>query len=147
VTELRPGAELDPRRSVVLREDVKAYADASGDQNPLHQDDVFARSVGFPGVIAHGMFTMGHLASSVGEWLGPDAELRSMRAQFRSAVLLGDTIVAGGRVRDVDAEAGTVSLELWVSVEREGTLEYPIKRAEAVASIAPARKGRGDAGA
>ncbi|MFL5738459.1 MAG: MaoC/PaaZ C-terminal domain-containing protein [Actinomycetota bacterium] len=145
MTELRPGAELQPRERVVVREDVKAYADASGDQNPLHQDDVFARSVGFPGVIAHGMFTMGHLTSSVGEWLGPGAELRSMHAQFRSAVLLGDTIVAGGRVRDVDPEAGTVSLELWVTVDREGTLESPIKRAEAVASIVPATNGRGHA--
>jgi len=134
VTDLEPGTELQPRKRVVVREDVKAYADASGDQNPLHQDDAFARSVGFPGVIAHGMFTMGHLASSVGEWL-PGAELRRMKAQFRSAVLLGDTIVAGGRVRDVDRDAGTVSLELWVTVDRDGTLEHPIKRAEAVASI------------
>ena len=134
MTALEPGAELEPRERVVVREDVKAYADASGDQNPLHQDDAFARSVGFPGVIAHGMFTMGHLASSVGEWL-PGAELRSMKAQFRSAVLLGDTIVAGGRVRDVDPDAETVMLDLWVTVDRDGRLEHPIKRAEAVASI------------
>ncbi|MFL5768058.1 MAG: MaoC family dehydratase [Actinomycetota bacterium] len=132
--DLPPGTELEPRKRTVLREDVKAYADASGDQNPLHQDDAFAREVGFPGVIAHGMFTMGHLASSVAEWL-PGAELRSMKAQFRSAVLLGDTIVAGGRVRDVDHDAGTVALELWVTVDREGTLEHPIKRAEVVASL------------
>jgi acyl dehydratase len=145
VTVLEPGTELEPRERVVLREDVKAYADASGDQNPLHQDDAFARSVGFPGVIAHGMFTMGHLASSVGEWLGEGAELRSMRAQFRSAVLLGDTIVAGGRVRAVDPDAGTVSLDLWVTVDRDGKLEHPIKRAEAVASL-PRGGGVSDAG-
>jgi acyl dehydratase len=135
MTELRPGLELEPRARVVVREDVTAYADASGDHNPLHQDDAFARSVGFPGVIAHGMFTMGHLAWSVGDWTGPGAELRSMRAQFRSAVLLGDTIVARGRLRDVDADSGTVSLELWVTVDRDGTLEYPIKRAEAIVAM------------
>ena len=144
MTALRPGAELPPRERVVVREDVKAYADASGDQNPLHQDDAFARSVGFPGVIAHGMFTMGHLASSVGEWLGPGAELRSMRALFRSAVLLGDRIVAGGRVRDVGED--TITLELWVTVDRGGALEYPIKRAEAVARLAPAPEGPTRAG-
>ena len=142
---LEPGTELEPRERVVVREDVKAYADASGDQNPLHQDDAFARSVGFPGVIAHGMFTMGHLASAVGEWL-PGAELRSMKAQFRSAVLLGDTIVAGGRVREVDPDAGTVSLDLWVTVNRDGTLEHPIKRAEVLASIARGDGGATDAG-
>jgi acyl dehydratase len=145
VIALEPGTELEPRERVVVREDVKAYADASGDQNPLHQDDAFARSVGFPGVIAHGMFTMGHLASAVGEWL-PGAELRSMKAQFRSAVLLGDTIVAGGRVREVDPDAGTVSLDLWVTVDRDGTLEHPIKRAEVLASIARGDGGATDAG-
>ncbi len=145
MTALEPGVELEPRERVVVREDVKAYADASGDQNPLHQDDAFARSVGFPGVIAHGMFTMGHLASSVGKWF-PGAELRTMKAQFRSAVLLGDTIVARGRVRDVDPDAGTVSLDLWVTVDRDGTLEHPIKRAEAVASIPRGGGGVPDAG-
>jgi acyl dehydratase len=145
VIALEPGTELEPRERVVVREDVKAYADASGDQNPLHQHDAFARSVGFPGVIAHGMFTMGHLASAVGEWL-PGAELRSMKAQFRSAVLLGDTIVAGGRVREVDPDAGTVSLDLWVTVDRDGTLEHPIKRAEVLASIARGDGGATDAG-
>ena len=52
------GEQLPELRRVVTREDVKAYADAGGDRNPLHQDDAFARSVGFDGVIAHGMFTM-----------------------------------------------------------------------------------------
>ena len=59
---LEVGQEIPVYSKVVKREDVKAYADASGDQNPLHQDDNFARSVGFPGIIAHGMFTMAHLA-------------------------------------------------------------------------------------
>jgi acyl dehydratase len=139
---LHVGAELPPLARTVLRAEVKAYADASGDQNPLHQDDDFARSVGFPCVIAHGMFTMGHLASSVARWIGPDAAMRGMRAQFRSAVLLGDTIVAGGRVRAIDEVTNEVTLELWVSVTRDGTVEYPIKRAEALVSLAgrdPAR--------
>ena len=51
-------------------EDVKAYADVGGDQNPLHQDDAFARAVGFDGIIAHGMFTMGHMAACVVGWAG-----------------------------------------------------------------------------
>ena len=55
------GDRLPELAKVIRREDVKAYADASGDQNPLHQDDGFAQSVGFPGIIAHGMFSMAHL--------------------------------------------------------------------------------------
>jgi acyl dehydratase len=142
---LRAGMEFPPRARTVERSDVKAYADASGDLNPLHQDDAFARSVGFPGVIAHGMFTMGHLASSVNSWIGPDAELRSMRAQFRSAVLLGDAIIARGRVRSVDEATGEATLDLWVTVERDGAVEYPIKRGEATISVRRSRSG--DAGA
>jgi acyl dehydratase len=119
----------------VERADVRAYAEASGDRNPLHLDDAFARSVGFPGVIAHGMLTMGHLASSLEAWLEPDVEIRTLRAQFRAAVQPGDSIVAGGRVRSVDVDAGEATLELWVTVERDGAVEHPIKRGEAVVSL------------
>src|SRR5438034_56049 len=67
------GDELPELARVVTREDVKAYADAGGDQNPLHQDDDAARSAGFSGIIAHGMFTMGHMAAAVVAWAGePD---------------------------------------------------------------------------
>ena len=58
-----------------------------------------------------------------------------MRAQFRSAVLLGDTIVARGHVRSFDESTGEVSLELWVSIDRDGVVELPIKRAEAIAFL------------
>ena len=67
------GEELPERRRLVTAADVAAYAEAGGDRNPLHLDDAFARSVGFDGVIAHGMFTMGHMATAVTAWAGPDA--------------------------------------------------------------------------
>ena len=73
--EVTVGDEIRPIGKVVKREDVKAYADASGDQNPLHQDDTFAKSVGFPGIIAHGMFSMAHLASAITEWVGDPGAL------------------------------------------------------------------------
>lgn len=62
------GDELPALHRVVTAEDMKAYADVSGDQNPLHQDEAFARSVGFDGIIAHGMFTMGHMAACIIGW-------------------------------------------------------------------------------
>ena len=129
--DVRLGEELPTLARTVTRQDVKDYADAGGDQNPLHQDDGFARSVGFDGIIAHGMFTMGHMAAAVIEWAGPGAWVSRIGAQFRSPVFMEEVIVAGGRVRSVDPDNRTVTLELWVSVERRGTNEWPIKRGEA----------------
>jgi acyl dehydratase len=112
----------------VTREDVRAYAEASGDRNPLHLDDGVARSAGFEGVIAHGMFTMGHLASAVGRWLGEDAFVRRMRVQFRAPVFVGETIVARATVRDVDGRV--LRLDASVTVDRDGAIEQAVRRAE-----------------
>lgn len=125
------GTPLPALRKVVTREDLRAYADASGDHNPLHQDDGFARSVGFPGIIAHGMFTMAHLSSCLVAWLGDPGGLRRLRVQFRAPVFLGETIVTGGSVRTIDPLTHRAILDVWVSVDRGGTTEYPIKRSEA----------------
>jgi len=129
--EIREGDELPALARVVTREDVRAYAEASGDPNPLHQDDDLARSVGFPGVIAHGMFTMGHLAACVSTWAGDPARITRLSAQFRAPVFMDEEIVAGGRVRTLDAPARTAILELWVTLERGGTTEHPIRKGEA----------------
>ncbi len=128
----RAGDQIPELRRVVTREDVKAYADAGGDQNPLHQDDAFARRVGFPGILAHGMFTMGHLAACLVAWAGDPAAVVRMTASFRAPVFMGEELVAGGRVRSVDEAAGTATLETWVVVERDGQTDYPIRRGEAV---------------
>lgn len=125
------GEVLPTLAKTVTREDVKAYADASGDQNPLHQDDGSARAVGFPGIIAHGMFTMAHLTSCLVAWLGDASALRRLRVQFRAPVFMGETIVAGGTVRALDPQTRTATLNLWVTLERDGSTEYPIRRGEA----------------
>ena len=130
------GLELPEVGRVVTASDVRAYADAGGDQNPLHQDEAFARSVGFPGIIAHGMFTMGHLTAAVLAWAGEAEAVTKISAQFRAPVFMGEEIVAGGRVRAIDADAGTATLELWVRVERDGATEWPIKKGEAVVRLA-----------
>ena len=121
---------------LVTREDVKAYADASGDQNPLHQDDEAARAAGFPGIIAHGMFTLGHLTSCIVAWAGEASALARVRAQFRAPVFVGETIVAGGTVKALDHERRTATLDVWVTVEREGAVEWPIRRSEAEVRLA-----------
>lgn len=129
------GDELPPAPRVVTREDVRAYAAASGDRNPLHLDDDVARSAGFDGVIAHGMFTMGHLATAIAGWIGDGAVVRRIRVQFRSPVAMGETIVAHARVRSVDADARRVTLDVEVAIGPDGGERLAIRRGrvEAVA--------------
>jgi acyl dehydratase len=124
------GDELPELRRSVTAEDVKAYADAGGDRNPLHHDDAVARAAGFPGMIAHGMFTMGHMAAAVTAFAGDASKVVRISAQFRAPVFMGEEIVAGGRVVDVDGE--TATLETWVRVDRDDETAWPIKKGQAV---------------
>src|SRR5947207_15579729 len=134
--DVKVGDEIPVYSKVVKREDVKAYADASGDQNPLHQDDAFAQSVGFPGIIAHGMFTMAHLTTALTRWLGDPTALKGIKVQFRAVVFMDETIEAGGRVIEVDPDTKRATLQVWVKVDRAGVSENPIKNWRAVVEVA-----------
>ena len=135
--DLHPGDDVPGLARVVTREDVRAYADASGDPNPLHQDDAVARSVGFSGIIAHGMFTMGHLAACVASWAGDPGNVVRLSAQFRAPVFMDEEIVAGGRVRALDPRTRTATLELWVTVERAGSTEFAVRKGKAEVRFPP----------
>lgn len=67
---------------------LKAYADASGDHNPIHQNEEFARSVGLPNVISHGMLTMALAGKYVTEWAGGSATVREFSARFIKPVIV-----------------------------------------------------------
>jgi|UniRef100_UPI004049F82B acyl dehydratase len=67
---------------------LKAYADASGDQNPIHQNEEFALSVGLPNVIAHGMLTMALVGKYVTDWSGGPATVREFGARFIKPVVV-----------------------------------------------------------
>jgi acyl dehydratase len=129
--------ELPTHARVVTAESVRAYAEACGDRNPLHLDDDVARAAGFPGIIAHGMYTMGHLSAAVARWAGGPERIRRLTAQFRAPVFMGDEIVAGGRVKAVDVDGAVALVECWVSVEHDGATEWPIKRGEAEVLLDP----------
>jgi acyl dehydratase len=133
--DVEVGYEIPLHKKVVKREDVKSYADASGDQNPLHQDDAFAQAVGFPGIIAHGMFTMAHLTTGLTRWLGDPAALEAIKVQFRAVVFMDETIEAGGRVAQLDPAARRATLDVWVKVDRAGVSEYPIKNSQALVRL------------
>jgi acyl dehydratase len=130
------GDKIPELERIVTLADVRAYAEASGDQNPLHQSDEAARAAGFRGVIAHGMFTMGHLATCLVAWAGEGSALARMRVHFRAPVFMDETVVAGGRVTAVDAERRTATLDVWVTVERDGNVEWPIRRGVAEIRLA-----------
>jgi acyl dehydratase len=93
----------------VTRTDIVRYAGASGDMNPLHHDDAFARAGGLPSVIAHGMLSAGVLASFVTAWFGPGS-VRRYKVRFREMVFPGDVLTAEGRV--VRRADGLAELEL-----------------------------------
>ena len=84
---------MTTERSVTFtREQIAAYADASGDRNPIHLDEDFARSVGLPGVIAHGLLEMGILATVVVEAAGGPQHLNRLSVRFAGMVEPGDTV-------------------------------------------------------
>jgi acyl dehydratase len=133
--DVQVGEEVFSTAKVVKREDVKDYADASGDQNPLHQDDDFARSVGFPGIIAHGMFSMAHLVTSLKEWVGDPSALKQIKVQFRAVVYMDETLLARGRVASKDESTNRVTLDVWAELERDGRTVQAIKNSTAVVEL------------
>jgi acyl dehydratase len=76
----------------ITREQIAAYAEASGDHNPIHLEEGFARSVGLPGVIAHGLLQMGLLAVVAAEAAGGSSNLRRLSCRFAGMVEPGDTV-------------------------------------------------------
>ena len=110
-TGVEPGQELPALEVEVTRDRISAYAEASGDHNPIHLDEAFARSVGLPGVIAHGMLTMGLLATMVVRWTGDHRRLRRLGCRFSGMVVPGDRLRFEGRVTSVAGDSAEV--EVW----------------------------------
>jgi acyl dehydratase len=82
------GANLPEKIFYLDRELLKRYADASGDQNPIHQNEEFAVSVGLPNVIAHGMLTMALVGKYVSDFAGGSANVVEFGARFTKPVIV-----------------------------------------------------------
>jgi len=93
---------------------LKAYADASGDQNPIHQNEEIAISVGLPNVIAHGMLTMALVGEFVADWAGGSANVKEFSARFIKPVIVpaGENVdlTVSATVTEVDGDR--IKLEL-----------------------------------
>ena len=91
---------LEEKVFFVNRALLKQYADASGDQNPIHQDEAFAKSVGLPDVIAHGMLTMALVGKYVSDLAGGSAKVLEFGGRFTKPV-----IVPAGQDVDITVSA------------------------------------------
>jgi acyl dehydratase len=127
--ELKPGERI-PQLSVTPDKYLtNRYAGASGDFNPIHIDEEFARAVGLPGRILHGLWTMAQVARAQTEAAGGPEHLRRLSVQFRGMGLPEQEIVVSGTVRD--AADGRVVIE--TAAEQAG--KQIIRNAEAELEI------------
>jgi acyl dehydratase len=118
VTELAVGDVVAERILPLTRDALVRYAGASGDFNPIHYRDDVAASVGLPGVLAHGMLTMGAAVQPVVDWAGGASRVLDYQVRFTRPVVVdpeqGATLEVTAKVGALDPEAGTARIDLTV---------------------------------
>lgn len=116
IADLSVGMDLPGLDLTFTRADLVAYAHASGDLNPIHQDEAFAKSVGLPDVIAHGMLTMGRAIQVVTNWVGDPTAVIEYSVRMTRPVVVpntaqGSVVSFTGKVAQINDD-GTVQVEL-----------------------------------
>ncbi|MGN6608404.1 MAG: MaoC family dehydratase [Jatrophihabitans sp.] len=138
-SRVQVGDELPAQTFPISRLDLVRYAGASGDFNPIHWNERFAKEVGLPDVIAHGMFTMATAVRVVTDWLGDPGAVTEYGVRFTRPVVVPDpegaTLHVAGSVREV-RDDGSVVVDLTVTVDGQTVL------AKARATASPTAKGR-----
>jgi acyl dehydratase len=105
------------------------YAGASGDFNPIHIDEEFARRVGLPGRILHGLWTMAQVARAHTDAAGGPEGLKRLSVQFRGMGVMGEEIVVSGSVREVSDGVAVVDSQAEQSghrIIRNGVAEITV---------------------
>ncbi|MFI2754375.1 MaoC family dehydratase [Cellulomonas sp. P22] len=117
--DLQVGQEIGRRELVVDRARLVRYAGASGDFNPIHWNERVATEVGLPGVIAHGMWTMGAAVGVVADWVGDPGAVVDYQVRFTRPVPVPDpgaaTVQVVAVVGQIDAGARTARVDLTVT--------------------------------
>jgi acyl dehydratase len=118
--ELVEGASPPPRTlPAITRTDIVRYQGASGDMNPIHHDEPFARAAGYPAPLVVGMYQAGALLAWAAGWLGPE-NVRKTRVRWKEQVWPGDVLTLSGKVARRYEEAGEKRVDLELTCSREG---------------------------
>ena len=135
--ELTAGDVVAGGHFALTRDSLVRYAGASGDFNAIHYRDDVAASVGLPGVLAHGMLTMGLAVQPVVDWIGDPGRVLDYQVRFTRPVLVdpveGAELIVSAKVGKIDADAGTARIDLTVTYNGDTVLG----KAQAVVSLAP----------
>ena len=135
MNKIEIGAELAPKTFNINRKLLVDYANASGDQNPIHQDEAFAKSVGLPDVIAHGMLTMALAGKYISDWAGGPQNVKEFSARFTKPV-----IVPAGKSVDLTLsatvlEVTTTGVRLEISATSQGVKVLGMAKAFVVQGV------------
>ncbi|WP_350347880.1 MaoC family dehydratase [Agromyces sp. G08B096] len=110
----------------LTRDSLVRYAGASGDFNPIHYRDDIARAVGLPGVLAHGMLTMGFAVQPVVDWAGDPARVVDYQVRFTRPVVvdpeIGAVVAVIAKLGQLDEAASVARIDLTVKVGEETVL-------------------------
>jgi acyl dehydratase len=102
------------------------YAGASGDFNSIHYRDDIAASVGLPGVLAHGMLTMGAAVQVAVDWVGDAGKVTDYQVRFTKPVVVdpvdGAVLVVTGKIGEINAETGEVRVDLTATFNETAVL-------------------------
>lgn len=143
IDELEKGQPIGSQTIEFSRAELMRYAAASGDHNPIHWNERFAQEVGLPGVIAHGMLTMGTAVQLVTQWAGDPVRIVDYQTRFTAPVPVPDaesgapdtptaTVEVAGKIGALDAEAGTARVDLDVRLVEGDERTKVLTKAQAV---------------
>ncbi len=124
ITGAVTGQQLTPLvKPPITQEQLRRYAEASGDYNPIHLDEQAARRVGLDSVIAHGMLSMAFLGQFINQQLTgiPGARIAQLKVRFMNMVRLGDTLTCHGVVKAQTTnhdQSQSVTLECWAQNQK-----------------------------
>ena len=115
-TKLTIGQELPERHFKITRDSLIRYAGASGDFNPIHYRDDFAQKVGLPGVLAHGMLTMGLAVQVVVDFVGDSGKILDYQVRFTKPVLVdakdGAIVTVSAKVAEIAEDGQSARIDL-----------------------------------
>jgi len=116
LASLEVGQEIGSAEFHLTRESLVRYAGASGDFNPIHYRDDIAQAVGLPGVLAHGMLTMGAAVQVAVNWVGDTGAIVDYQVRFTKPVLVdarsGAKLLVTGKIAEIDADNKIVRIDL-----------------------------------